>query len=187
MFVLALGFCLAACTSEDSGEARPAASTVAGATSGPSVVEESKPVPTPTADLFDARAAPTAADARQLVVDYYAALNARDYQKAYALWEDGGAASGQSFQHFSGGYATTESVAADVGAPTDQEGAAGARYISVPVTLRAQQYNGVQRSYRGRLALRAVAVDGASGEQRGWHLPSAEMQRLADAGNTAGQ
>ncbi|MEO6518145.1 MAG: hypothetical protein ABIO17_04010 [Pseudoxanthomonas sp.] len=187
LFVLALGFCLAACTSEDSGEGTPSASTVAGSTNGTRVVEEPQPVPTPAAKAADARASPTAADARQLVVDYYAALNARDYQKAYAMWEDGGAASGQSFQHFSGGYANTESVEADVGAATNEEGTAGSRYIRVPVTLRAPQYNGAQRSYRGRFELRAVVADGASEGQRRWHLHSAEMQRLGDADNDADQ
>ena len=113
-------------------------------------------------------------------MDYYAALNAHDHKKAYALWGADGAASGQRFEHFSGGYANTESVEAEVGAATDESGAAGSRYISVPVELRAHQYNGVVRSYRGRFALRAVVAEGASEEQRRWHLDSAEMQRLAD-------
>ena len=112
------------------------------------------------------------------MVDYYAAIDARDYRKAYGLWRDGGAASGQSFEHFSGGYADTESVEAEVGDATDEEGAAGSRYITVPVQLRARQYNGTLRSYRGRFALRAVVADGADEEQRRWHLDSAEMQRL---------
>ncbi len=186
-FVLALGLCLAACTSENSGGATSATTAVAAATNGTRAGAQPQPVPTPAATAADPLPAPTAADARQVVVDYYTALNARDYQQAYALWGDGGAASGQSFQHFSGGYANTESVEADIGAATNEEGAAGSRYISVPVTLRAQQYNGVQRSYRGRFALRALVADGASEEQRRWHLNSAEMQRLADADNTAGQ
>ena len=122
----------------------------------------------------------TPAAARQVVIDYYAAIDARDYVKAYALWSDGGAASGQSYEHFSGGYANTRSVQASVGEPFDEEGAAGSRYIQVPVELKALQRDGSERNYRGRFTLRAVMADGASEEQRHWHLASAEMQRLPD-------
>ena len=120
----------------------------------------------------------TPAAARQVVVDYYAAIDAGDYAKAYALWSDNGAASGQTFEHFSGGYANTRSVHAVVGDPTDEEGAAGSRYIQVPVQLNALQRDGSERRYDGRFTLRAVMADGATQEQRRWHLASAEMQRI---------
>lgn len=122
----------------------------------------------------------TPAAARQVVIDYYAAIDARDFTKAYALWDDKGAASGQSYEHFSGGYANTLSVKADVGESRDEEGAAGSRFIQVPVELKALQRDGSERAYRGRFTLRAVMADGASEEQRRWHLASAEMQRLPD-------
>ena len=122
----------------------------------------------------------TPAAARQVVIDYYAAIGAHDYAKAYALWSDNGAASGQSYEHFSGGYANTRSVQASVGEAFDEEGAAGSRYIQVPVELKALQQDGSERVYRGRFTLRALMADGASEEQRHWHLASAEMQRLAD-------
>lgn len=122
----------------------------------------------------------TPAAARRVVIDYYTAIDARDYAKAYALWSDNGAASGQSYEHFSGGYANTRSVQASVGEPFDEEGAAGSRYIQVPVELKALQQDGSERAYRGRFTLRAVMADGASEEQRHWHLASAEMQRLPE-------
>ena len=118
--------------------------------------------------------------ARQLVIDYYAAIDARDYAKAYSLWSDNGAASGQSFEHFSGGYANTRSVKASVGETVDEEGAAGSRFIQVPVELVAVQRDGSERNYRGRFILRAAMADGASEEQQRWQLASAEMQRLMD-------
>jgi ketosteroid isomerase-like protein len=142
------------------------------------------PEPSPTSAMESAPAVaaeaadPTPADAKQVVVDYYAAIDAGDHAKAYALWSDGGAASGQNFEHFSGGYANTRSVRAVVGEPTDEEGAAGSRYIQVPVQLVAVQHDGGERHYRGRFTLRALVADGASPEQRRWHLASAEMQRI---------
>lgn len=122
----------------------------------------------------------TPAAAKQAVINYYAAINARDYASAYALWSDRGTASGQSFEHFSGGYAHTRSVEASVGEPFDEEGAAGSRYIQVPVELKALQKDGSERNYHGRFTLRAVMADGASEEQQRWHLASAEMQRVPD-------
>ena len=104
----------------------------------------------------------TPAAARQVVIDYYAAIDARDYTKAYSLWSDDGAASGQSFEHFSSGYANTRSVQASVGEATDEEGAAGSRYIEVPIELKALQQDGSERNYRGRFTLRAAMADGAS-------------------------
>ena len=175
--------CLAACVPADdrataqaahaSDQSAAAVPTVAPATTAPS--QE----PATQAKAAD-RDQATPAAARQVVIDYYAAIDARDYAKAYALWSDNGAASGQSYEHFSGGYANTRSVKASVGEPFDEEGAAGSRYIQVPVELKALQQDGSERNYRGRFTLRALMADGASEEQRHWHLASAEMQRLTD-------
>ncbi len=129
---------------------------------------------TPTAD----EATPAAAEA--VVRAYYAAINARDFATAYAQWSDGGAASGQSFEHFRNGYANTASVEAKVGTATGEEGAAGSRYIRVPIELRATQHDGSVRHYRGGFVLRAAMADGASAEQRRWHLYSADIQRLPE-------
>jgi hypothetical protein len=96
------------------------------------------------------------------------------------MWSDDGAASGQTFAQFSGGYGNTRSVLASVGEPADEEGAAGSRYIQVPVQLTALQRDGSERRYTGRFTLRAVMADGATEQQRRWHLASAEMQRLND-------
>ena len=123
-------------------------------------------------------ASPAAAEA--VVRAYYAAINARDFAAAYAQWSDEGSASGQDFAHFRDGYANTASVRADVGAATGEEGAAGSRYIRVPVELQARQRDGSLRRYRGSFVLRAVVADGASAQQRRWHLHSADLQRLPE-------
>lgn len=162
---LALSACAPACTRTDDAAAAPPSSIAPATDPGPS---------TEAAGTGD-QATPAAA--RQVVVDYYAAIDAGEYAKAYALWSDNGAASGQTFEHFSGGYANTRSVRAVVGDPADEEGAAGSRYIQVPVQLNAIQRDGSERRYRGRFTLRALVADGATLEQRRWHLASAEMQR----------
>lgn len=177
--VLACCACLSACA-----PAEPSApASAVPHTSDQAVAEASADAPatTPVQEAATASSDPaTPAAARQVVIDYYAAIDSRDYAKAYALWSDKGAASGQSYGHFSGGYANTRSVQAEVGEPQDEEGAAGSRYLQVPVELKAVQRDGSERKYHGRFTLRAVMADGASEEQRHWHLASAEMQRLPD-------
>lgn len=162
---LALCACVTACARTE--QAAPAVA----APSPPPATEAAPAMAMETGD------AATPAAARQVVVDYYAAIDAGDHAKAYAMWSDKGMASGQTFEHFSGGYANTKSVRAVVGEPADEEGAAGSRYIQVPVQLTALQRDGSERRYSGRFTLRAVMADGASEEQRRWHLASAEMQR----------
>ena len=171
--ILALCACTTACTRTDQAAsvpppAQPEATVVAEvstADTAPAMAAEDSDQATPVA-------------ARQTVVDYYAAIDAGDYAKAYAMWSDNGAASGQTFEHFSGGYANTRSVHAVVGDPTNEEGAAGSRYIQVPVQLNALQRDGSERRYDGRFTLRAVMADGATQEQQRWHLASAEIQRI---------
>lgn len=131
-------------------------------------------------DAMAASDEPTPAAAEAVVRAYYAAIDARDFAAAYAQWSDGGKASGQSFERFRDGYANTESVQVEVGAATDEEGAAGSRYIRVPMELHARQRDGGTRHYRGSFILRAVMADGASAEQRRWHLYSADIQRLPE-------
>lgn len=177
--ILALALCagLASCTQDQHAVEKPVPAAITGTAT--EAVKPTSPVDqSATASNRPESDAPSAAEARQVVVDYYAAINARNYRKAYALWSDNGEASGQSFEHFSGGYANTESVDAAVGEATDEEGAAGSRYINVPVELQSKQYNGTTRSYKGRFTLRAVVADGATEAQRRWHLASAEMQRI---------
>lgn len=172
--VLTLSACMTACTkTEPPAPAPPSAQQEAGIFSEPAPAAEVAP-----AIAAEPGEPATPSAAKQVVVDYYAAIDAGDYPKAYALWSDKGAASGQTFEHFSGGYANTKSVRAVVGEPTDDEGTAGSRYIQVPVELSALQRDGSERRYRGRFTLRAVVVDGASDEQQRWHLASAEMQRI---------
>lgn len=152
-----------------------------------SVASPALPAATPTlepagdaapASRRGAEAHPAAAV--QVVRDYYAALDARDYATAYAMWGNGGADSGQSFERFRDGYAGTASVRATVGEAMGEEGAAGSRYVQVPIEIAARQRDGGEKRYRGSFTLRAVMADGAREEQRRWHLQSADLQRTTD-------
>lgn len=137
---------------------------------------QQRPAPAPLPAATDAQGA-TPEAARLLVLAYYQAINARDFARAYAYWDRDGRASGQSLEVFRTGYANTRSVQAEAGVPHDAQGAAGSRFIQVPVTLAATQADGSVRHYHGDFVLRAAVADGASQAQRRWHLDSARLER----------
>lgn len=127
----------------------------------------------------DAGAAePTAADAVVLVRDYYAAINARNFPAAYALWSNDGRASGQSPEQFAGGFAATRGVSLEVGAPGQQDAGAGQRFIQVPVALTATQADGSVRRYAGTYTLHRTVVDGATPGERNWRIRNAELREV---------
>lgn len=116
-------------------------------------------------------------DAAAVICDYYAAVNNRNYKKAYNLWSGKGEASGQTFKEFPDGFAETASVEIDTGAAGKMEGAAGSRYITIPVTLEAKTIKGETGRFAGEYVLRRSVVDGATAEQRAWRIYSADIKR----------
>lgn len=121
---------------------------------------------------------PTAEDAVAVVRDYYAAINSRNYGRAYALWSDGGRASGQDAQQFANGFAQTAGVSVELAPAGRVDAGAGQRHIEVPVSITATQRDGSQRRYVGGYILRRTVVDGASAEQRAWRIASADIREL---------
>jgi hypothetical protein len=110
--------------------------------------------------------------------DYYKAINEHRYRDAYAHWERGGLASGKRFDEFRSGFAETERVEVTVGAPGRVEGAAGSRYVEVPVRIAARTREGARQNYSGSYTLRLSVVDGATPEQRSWHIYSAVVRSM---------
>lgn len=157
-----------------------------------------RPDAAPTPDIVELPAEPPATDtglepAPELVLpdedattavtvvrDYYAAINARDFARAYRAWGDGGRASGQSGEQFAAGFAGTQGVSVELGAPGPVEGAAGSRYVQVPVSLQARQADGSMRRYAGSYTLRMSVVDGATPEQRNWRIASADLREVVE-------
>lgn len=133
----------------------------------------------PAAQAAGNSAEPGPGDAAQLVRDYYAAIAARDYPRAYRLWSQEGAASGQSPQQFADGFSDTTDVGVETGTPGDEDAGAGQRYIEVPMTVTASHADGSRHRYVGSYLLHRTVVDGASAEQRAWRISSAKLRELA--------
>jgi hypothetical protein len=106
---------------------------------------------------------------------YYDAIAAQRYEEAYRLWSNAGRASGQTFDQFRDGYAETARFEATVEPPGRVEGAAGSRFVDVPVTVRARTRRGESQCFTGSYTLRRSEVDGAGEEQRRWRIHSASM------------
>lgn len=133
--------------------------------------EGSAPAPAPVADSTSATSAVA------WIQDYYKAIDEHRYPDAYTHWEQGGQASGKSFDEFREGFGETERVEVTVGAPGPIGAAAGSRYIEVPVRIEARTRAGAQQSFSGAYTLRLSVVDGATPEQRSWHIYSAAIRR----------
>ncbi|MFI5257562.1 MAG: hypothetical protein ACHQRK_09900 [Gemmatimonadales bacterium] len=119
--------------------------------------------------------ADTSADPVRVVSDYYAAISARDFARAYLLWSDDGRASGKTLDEFARGFEQMASVVATVGDAGRIEGAAGSRFVEVPVEIRSHQRDGIIQRFRGHYTLRRTVVTGATDAQRRWHLYSAAI------------
>jgi hypothetical protein len=127
--------------------------------------------PTLAADSSD-----TAAAAGAVLRRYYDAVARHDYATAYALWSDGGRSSGQTLEAFMRGYADTDTASVELGAAGPIEGAAGSRYIEIPVEVRARTRAGAAQRFTGSYVLRRAVVDGATPEQRSWRIASARLR-----------
>ena len=118
-------------------------------------------------------------DAVRVLRDYYAAISARDYGRAYRLWSDGGRASQQTQQQFTNGFADTTNVSVEIGTPGDEDAGAGQRYIEIPLTVVAIHADGSRHRYAGSYVLHRSVVDGADAEQRRWRIASAKLREAS--------
>ena len=139
-------------------------------------VEKRTAAPADTEAVADTLREPSNEEAAGVIRAYYTAINARRYADAYVLWSGRGERSGQTLDSFTVGFAQTDSVHADIGAPSDMDAAAGSRYITVPVKLVAYEGKRTQ-SFAGTYTLRRAVVDGATAEQRRWRIEGAAIRR----------
>lgn len=119
---------------------------------------------------------PTTGDAVEVVQQYYASLEAKDFASAYAQWIDG--ASGQSAEQFAAGFNDVAQIIVTADAPARMEGAAGSRYVEVPVAVETTFNDGRVRRDVGAYVLQRSVVDGATDAQRAWRIASADLREV---------
>ena len=116
------------------------------------------------------------AAAADVVKRYYAALNARDYGTAWAQWGNDGPPD-QTMERFRAGFADTRSTQVTIGRMEPGDAGAGSVYQTVPVKVDAVLKDGKRQRFAGRYVVRRVNdVDGASADQRRWHIDSAQLK-----------
>lgn len=123
-----------------------------------------------------ADSATTASAAVAVIVAYYAAITAHRFHDAYHLWYDDGAASNQTLEEFARGFDDTRSASVVAGTPGRVEGAAGSRYVEIPVTIESLAVDGKRQRYTGHYVLRRVVVPGATPDQRKWRIYTAQIR-----------
>jgi hypothetical protein len=114
----------------------------------------------------------------KVIEEYYAAIARRDYSTAWHYWGPSGPPD-QTLEQFSSGFADTKTVEVKAGTPSRIEAAAGSRYIDVPVTITAKETGGRTRRFSGTYTLRRAVVDGATPEQRRWHIGKAAIREIS--------
>lgn len=127
--------------------------------------------------VAEGKIAPDSAQGAANVVQiYYASIEGGKYAAARALWGNGGADSKSSPAAFAASFAGYKEYHANIGAPGESEGAAGSRYVTVPVQIYARLKDGRPDYQTGNVVLRRTVVDGSTPEQRKWHIYSIDLK-----------
>lgn len=111
----------------------------------------------------------SAQGAANVLQTYYALIEQGDYDAAYALRSP--SADGPSAAEFAASFERYAEYHAQIGAPSNIEGAAGSLYVEVPVQIYGRLKDGKPFSSAGTVTLRrSNDVPGSTAEQRRWHI-----------------
>lgn len=112
----------------------------------------------------------SAQGAANVVQTYYALIGEGKYRDAFALRDDS-AAGAKTPDAFAADFARYSEYHANVGGPSAIDAGAGQRNVTVPVQIYARLKQDKAPVYQiGSVTLHRTDVDGASAEQRTWHI-----------------
>jgi hypothetical protein len=116
----------------------------------------------------------SAQGAAQVVQGYYGLLEEKRFEDAQDLWNPQGAIGAQDDAHFEARFRGFSEIHANIGTPTEPEGAAGSVYVTVPVQVYGRiAANGKPFYTLRQVILRRVNdVPGSTEEARRWHIES---------------
>lgn len=119
----------------------------------------------------------SAQGAANVVQTYFALIEQGRYHQAWALWGDGGKASGMNAAAFAQSFARYSEYHANVGAPSGIDAGAGQRYVTVPVQAYGRlKESGKPFNQLGKITLHRTAdIDGATAEQKSWHISASTL------------
>ena len=99
---------------------------------------------------------------------YFEAINAKDYRRAFRVWET----PSSSYEQFARGFADTQRVRFLI-EPATAEGAAGSVYVSLPTIVVSTTRGGNERVFAGCYVMRRSNV-----RDRGWHIYRADVSQF---------
>lgn len=118
----------------------------------------------------------SAQGAADVVQTYYALIGERKYNEAWRLWRDRGRGSGHTEGDFVTSFGKYASYNAQVGGPSQIEGAAGSSYVTVPVVIYGRLRTGEEVHEKGTVTLRRVNdVPGSTADQRRWGIEKIDL------------
>ncbi|MDO8801692.1 hypothetical protein [Phenylobacterium sp.] len=122
----------------------------------------------------------SAQGAADVVQTYFALIGEKKYAQAWALWGDGGKASGMTAEQFAASFDQYSQYHGNVGAPGQMEGAAGSSYVEVPAIAFGRLKTGAAFNLKGPITLKRVNdVPGSTPEQRRWHIQTSGLKPVA--------
>lgn len=122
----------------------------------------------------------TPADARALVIDYYALIDAGRYRQARLLWGQGGDAAPLDAKAFAASFRRFTRYRARVGEPFDGDAGAGSIFVSVPARISGTLRDGGTPYRLGEtVMLKRLndGIDGATPQQKRWNIMRIEPAR----------
>jgi heat shock protein HslJ len=105
-------------------------------------------------------------DALETLAAYFSAINAKDYRRAFRLWET----PPSSYEQFVRGFADTDRVRFMVEPPARPEGAAGSAYVALSTIVVSSIRGGNDRVFAVCYVMRRSNV-----RDRGWRISRADV------------
>jgi hypothetical protein len=115
-----------------------------------------------------------------LLTSFYEAINAKDYKRAYALWETGP----RTFRDFASGYETTAKVEVFAQQPAAIEGAAGSLYAEIPTILISHGPDNREKLFAGCYVMRKSNLPQSSA-RNSWRIYRATVYPVNNASRLA--
>ncbi len=118
---------------------------------------------------------PSQDDPIESLNSYYAAINEKNYERAYQYWE----ANSQTLEQFRRGFSDTAIVRLLVDPAPQIEGAAGSSYANISTILVSRRSNGIERIFAGCYVMRKSNLSREDNpSQRGWRIYRASIQAM---------
>jgi hypothetical protein len=143
----------------------------------PLAPEDAAPTPSlPPARIAGELPGPTDRDPTHALAYWRAAMEARDWTAARAVFGEFGGQSGLSEKAFAAAWSKYRIVDVTVG-QGEQDAGAGSAFYEVPVTITGLTTDNKPYHLAGSLSLRRVNdVDGATPEQLRWHIERSTLR-----------